>query len=97
MSTAAADDCIHISHPEATVMEIAEEVSRAVRCIRHHAREYGVDPRRLGLTGGSAGGHLSLLLATRGGPGPADATLKSSSAFLTHSRVAGFIEHLAFV
>ncbi|MGA2657898.1 MAG: alpha/beta hydrolase [Verrucomicrobiota bacterium] len=63
----------HISQPEATVMEIAEEVSRAVRYIRHHARDYGVDPHRLGVTGGSAGGHLSLLLATRGGPGPADA------------------------
>ncbi len=63
----------HVSQPEATVMEIAEEVSRAVRYIRHHARDYGVDPQRLGVTGGSAGGHLSLLLATRGGPGPADA------------------------
>jgi len=63
----------HISQPEATVMEIAEDVNRAVRYIRHHAGDYGVDPRRLGVTGGSAGGHLSLLLATRGGPGPADA------------------------
>ncbi len=63
----------HVSQPEATVMEIAEEVSRAVRYIRHHARDYGVDPQRLGVTGGSAGGHLSLLLATRGGPGPTDA------------------------
>ena len=27
----------------------------------------------MGVTGGSSGGHLSLLLATRGGPGPADA------------------------
>jgi acetyl esterase/lipase len=62
----------HISQPEATVMEIAEEVNRAVRYIRHHAKDYGVDPQRLGVTGGSAGGHLSLLLATRGGPGPAD-------------------------
>jgi len=63
----------HVSQPEATVMEIAEDVNRAVRYVRHHARDYGVDPQRLGVTGGSAGGHLSLLLATRGGPGPADA------------------------
>ena len=63
----------HISQPEATVMEIVEDVNRAVRFIRHHARDYGVDPRRLGVTGGSAGGHLSLMLATRGGTGPADA------------------------
>lgn len=63
----------HVSQPEATVMEIAEDMHRAVRFVRHHAREYGVDPQRLGVTGGSSGGHLSLLLATRGAPGPADA------------------------
>jgi len=60
----------HVSQPEATVAEIFEDVSRAIRHMRHHAQEYGIDPKRLGVTGGSAGGHLSLLLATRGGPGP---------------------------
>ena len=63
----------HISQPEATVMEITEDVNRAVRYVRHNARQYGVDPARLGVTGGSAGGHLSLMLATRGGPGVPDA------------------------
>lgn len=63
----------HISQPEATVMEIFDDVSRGVRFVRHHAKEYGVDPDRLGVTGGSAGGHLSLMLATRGGLGPANA------------------------
>ncbi len=63
----------HVSQPEATVTEINEDMHRAVRFVRHHAREYGVDPQRLGATGGSAGGHLGLMLATRGGPGPADA------------------------
>lgn len=64
----------HVSQPEATIMEINDDMNRAVRFIRHDAREYGVDPQRLGVTGGSAGGHLGLMLATRGGPGPADAT-----------------------
>src|SRR5437867_3303447 len=63
----------HIPQPQATVMEITEDVNRAIRFIRHNAAEYHVDPRRLGVTGGSAGGHLSLMLATRGGPGPGDA------------------------
>ncbi|OHB62504.1 MAG: hypothetical protein A2Y76_05230 [Planctomycetes bacterium RBG_13_60_9] len=63
----------HLSQPEATVMEIVEDVSRAVRFIRHHATQYSIDPHRIGVTGGSAGGHLSLMLATRGGPGPSDA------------------------
>ena len=63
----------HVSQPQSTVMEIVEDVSRGVRFVRHHAAKYGVDPDRLGVTGGSAGGHLSLMLATRGGPGPANA------------------------
>ena len=63
----------HVSQPKATVMEIVEDMHRAIRFVRHHAKEYGVDPQRLGMTGGSAGGHLSLMMATRGGPGQADA------------------------
>lgn len=62
----------HVSQPEASVMEIIEDMHRAVRFVRLHAREYGVNPDRLGVSGGSAGGHLSLMLATRGGPGEAD-------------------------
>lgn len=63
----------HISQPDATVMEIIEDIHRGVRFVRHHAHQYGIDPDRMGVTGGSAGGHLSLMLATRGGPGPTDA------------------------
>ena len=63
----------HISQPNATVMEIIEDVNRGVRFVRYHAKDYGVDPNRIGVTGGSAGGHLSLMLATRGGAGRPDA------------------------
>ncbi len=63
----------HVSQPQSTIMEIVDDMHRAVRFVRHHARDYGVDPNRLGVTGGSAGGHLGLMLATRGGPGPANA------------------------
>ncbi|MDW8308290.1 MAG: alpha/beta hydrolase [Verrucomicrobiales bacterium] len=63
----------HVPQPSATVMEIVEDMHRAVRFIRHHARRFGVQPDRLGVAGGSSGGHLALMLATRGGPGPADA------------------------
>jgi acetyl esterase/lipase len=56
----------HLSQPEATIPEIYEDVTRAVRHIREHAEEYGVDPGQLGVTGASAGGHLSLMVATRG-------------------------------
>ncbi len=64
----------HVSQPKATIMEITDDMHRAVRFIRHHAKDYGIDPQRIGVTGGSAGGHLSLMLATRGGPGRPDAT-----------------------
>ena len=62
----------HRSQPEAAVQETVADVNRATRFIRHHAADYGIDPDRLGVTGGSSGGHLSLMLATRGGPGPAN-------------------------
>jgi acetyl esterase/lipase len=37
---------------------------RAMRLIRAHAAEYGIDPERLGVWGSSAGGHLASSLAT---------------------------------
>jgi acetyl esterase/lipase len=63
----------HVSQPDATIMEIIDDVHRSLRYIRHHATNYKIDPERIGVTGGSAGGHLSLMLATRGGPGDPDA------------------------
>ncbi len=60
---------VHGSQPRYIVTEIEPDIHRAVRFIRHNAAKYGVDPSRLGLTGGSAGGHLSLTMATQGSPG----------------------------
>jgi acetyl esterase/lipase len=57
---------VHGSQPRYIVTEIEPDIHRAVRFIRHNATKYGVDPSRLGLTGGSAGGHLSLTMATQG-------------------------------
>jgi dipeptidyl aminopeptidase/acylaminoacyl peptidase len=57
-------DVRHGSSPRFTVPEIVSDLRRAVRFIRLHAPDFGVDPQRLGLWGGSAGGHLSLMLAT---------------------------------
>jgi acetyl esterase/lipase len=64
---------VHGSQPRFIIPEIMEDVHRAARFIRHHASKYGVDPNKLGGTGGSAGGHLSLILGTQGAPGKADA------------------------
>ena len=60
---------VHGSQPRFTVPEIIQDMNRAVRFIRHHAKDYGIDPDRIGVYGGSAGGHLSLMLGTAGDKG----------------------------
>jgi acetyl esterase/lipase len=46
-----------------------EDVQRAVRFIRHHARRYGIRADRIGASGGSSGGHLVSMLGTHDGKG----------------------------
>jgi acetyl esterase/lipase len=60
---------VHGSQPRFTVPEIIQDMNRAVRFIRYHAKDYGIDPERIGIAGASAGGHLSLMLATAGEKG----------------------------
>ena len=64
---------VHGSQPKFVVTEIVPDIHRAVRFIRHNAARYGVEPDRLGITGSSAGGHLSLTMGTQGGPGDPNA------------------------
>ena len=52
----------HGSSPRYKVPEAVADVRRAVLHIRANAADFGVDPERLGAFGGSAGGHLSLML-----------------------------------
>lgn len=52
---------VHGSQPKFTIPEVLEDMNRAVRFIRFHAKDYGVDPERIGIMGASAGGHLSLM------------------------------------
>ncbi len=47
-----------------TMADIVDDVYGAIAHIMEHAAEYGGDPTRIGLTGDSAGGHLSALAAT---------------------------------
>jgi acetyl esterase/lipase len=57
---------VHGCQPKFTIPEIVADMNRAVRYIRFHAQEYGIDPDRIGIYGGSAGGHLSLMQGTAG-------------------------------
>jgi acetyl esterase/lipase len=52
----------HGSAPLFKVPEAVADVRRAVRHVRINAASYGIDANRLGVWGGSAGGHLSLML-----------------------------------
>jgi acetyl esterase/lipase len=64
---------VHGSQPKFTIPEILDDMNRAVRFIRFHAADYHVDPDRFGITGGSAGGHLSLMQGLAGDLGDPNA------------------------
>jgi acetyl esterase/lipase len=55
----------HGSSPRYTVPEAVDDARLAVAHIRENARDLGIDPTRIGLTGTSAGGHLSLTVGLR--------------------------------
>lgn len=42
-----------------------QDATRAMRMVRARAREWGVDPNRVGIMGSSAGGHLASTVLTR--------------------------------
>ena len=60
---------VHGSQPRFHIDEIVTDVQRAVRFVRANAATYGIDPNKIGVTGSSAGGHLSLMLAVKGDAG----------------------------
>src|ERR1044071_8156351 len=60
---------VHGSQPRYTIPEILFDMHRSVRFIRANAKQYKIDPDRIGITGGSAGGHLSLMQGTAGNLG----------------------------
>jgi acetyl esterase/lipase len=64
---------VHGSQPKFTIPEAIADMNRSVRYIRYHAKDYKIDPDRIGITGGSAGGHLSLMQGTAGDLGDAKA------------------------
>jgi acetyl esterase/lipase len=64
---------VHGSQPKFTIPEVLVDMHRAVRYIRHHAADYKIHPDHIGIMGGSAGGHLSLMQGTAGTAGNAQA------------------------
>jgi len=52
------------SQPRYAIPDQVDDLKRAVRYIRFNAKKLGIDPDHIGIEGGSAGGHLSLAIAT---------------------------------
>lgn len=59
------------------------DVQRAVRWIRAHAKDYQIDPERIGAFGGSAGGHLVACLGTMDTLDNSDPALAAFSSRVT--------------
>lgn len=85
-----------------------DDVQRAIRFVRFHAKDYGIDPARLGGVGGSSGGHLiglAAMLASPGNPADADAVNRESAALqavvlraaLLDLRTIDTVEGIAYV
>ncbi|MBN9522299.1 alpha/beta hydrolase [bacterium] len=60
---------VHGSQPRFTIPEVLDDMHRAVRFIRTNAGKYGIDKDRIGISGASAGGHLSLMQGVAPRPG----------------------------
>lgn len=66
------------------------DVKEAVRFFRANAQEFGIDPQRVAVAGGSAGGHLSMMVAHTGDSASAPEHVeyfegRAASAFPSHS------------
>ena len=63
----------HGSGPRYFVPEMVEDIRRSVRFVRSNAAQFHVDPDHLGITSGSSGGHLALMVGNTGDDGNPDA------------------------
>ena len=57
--TATVDYRLMKKDPSAVPDECIQDAKSAMRWVRSHAKELGIDPERIGAAGGSAGGHLA--------------------------------------
>ena len=60
------------------------DVKEAVRFFRANAHEFGIDPQRIAVAGGSAGGHLSMLVAHTGDSAAGDPAFGDSASEPEH-------------
>ncbi len=54
---------LHGSQPRYAIPDAVSDLKRAVRFVRYNAGKFGIDQNKIGITGYSSGGHLSLTIA----------------------------------
>jgi len=64
---------VHGSVPSYNISQIVDQLQRSVRYIRANAEHFNIKPDKIGISGGSSGGHLALLLAGLGDDGNPEA------------------------
>ena len=67
--------------PQSPFPAAIHDCKNAVRFLRAHAKEYGIDPNRIGAWGNSAGGHLAMVLGMVG----SDAKLEGDGPYQDQS------------
>ena len=74
-----------------TPIECIQDAKSAIRFVREHAKELGIDPNRIIAAGGSAGGHLAACTFLDGGDAPGEDLHISSkpNALVMHNPVLG--------
>jgi len=88
---------VHGSQPKYTIPETIADMNLAVRYIRAHAADFKIDPNRIGISGGSAGGHLSLMIGMAGDLGDPNATDPVAKASSRVQAVACFFPPTDFL
>lgn len=63
----------HGRNPKFSLPDYIADVHRSVRYVRHHSARLGVATDRIGITGDSAGAHLSLMMGLASQPGDVSA------------------------
>ena len=79
------------SRHQTSPLECIADAKSAVRYVRIHAKELGIDPNRIILAGGSAGGHIAACTQLEGGDEPGE-NLKISTkpnALVLHNPALG--------
>lgn len=78
-------EVVHGAQPRFKVNEIVDQVRTAVRFVHSHANDYGIDTNKVGVTGISSGGHLSLMIA-----GSADSPVNAVAAIAPPTDLANW-------